>query len=144
MIGVVLFVLIRFALAYSALADESRLTVVIFGVLDMGTAVPYAVGTARLVTSLVDRDSQSAARWGAVASGSFLAPYLWIAWAGRSGEFPPIVYVVTAMFVVFLGANAVATVRRRVREERRVAATMGPSKSLSRVNIGQTGRPKRR
>ena len=126
MIGVVLFVLIRFALAYSALADESRLTVVIFGVLDMGTAVPYAVGTARLVTSLVDRDSQSAARWGAVASGSFLAPYLWIAWAGRSGEFPPIVYVVTAMFVVFLGANAVATVRRRVREERRVAATNGP------------------
>ena len=126
MIGVVLFVLIRFALAYSALADESRLTVVIFGVLDMGTAVPYAVGTARLVTSLVDRDSQSAARWGAVASGSFLAPYLWIAWAGRSGEFPPIVYVVTAMFVVFLGANAVVTVSRRVREERRVAATTGP------------------
>ncbi len=124
-VGVVVFVLIRFALAYSALADESRITVVIFGILDLGTAVPYALGTARLVTSLVDRDAQSAARWGALASGSFLAPYIWIAWAGRSGEFPLAVYVVTTLFVVFLGANAVVTIRRRVRAERRFAATAG-------------------
>lgn len=116
-IGVVVFVLMRFALAYSALAAESRSTVLVFGLLDLGTAVPYALGTARLVASLVDGDHQAAARWGAVASGCFLAPYLWIAWAGRDGGFPQIVYVVTAIFVVSLGANAVFGIRRRVRAE---------------------------
>jgi len=116
-VGVVLFVLVRFALAYSALASESRVTVVVFGLLDLGTAVPYALGTARLVTSLVDGNHQAAARWGALASGCFLAPYLWIAWAGREGTFPVVVYVVTTVFVVSLGANAVFGIRRRVRAE---------------------------
>ncbi len=117
MIGVVAFVVARFALAYSALAEESRTTVVVFGLLDLGTAVPYALGTARLVTNLVDRRPQAAARWGALASGSFLAPYLWIAWAGRDGTFPTVVYVVTVVFMVSLGANAVLGIRRRVRTE---------------------------
>ena len=138
-IGVVAFVLIRFALAYSALADESRITVVIFGILDLGTAVPYAIGTARLVTSLVDRDTQSAARWGAVASGSFLAPYLWIAWAGRSGEFPLVVYVVTTLFVLFLGANALVTIRRRVRAERKVAASVGAHPAVDGMAASDEG-----
>lgn len=115
MVGVIAFVAVRFALAYSALADESRLTVVVFGVLDLVTAVPYAVGTARLVTGLIDRDHQGAVRWGAIACGSFVAPYLWIAWAGRDGSFPTVVYVATALFVVFLGANAILSVRRKVK-----------------------------
>lgn len=124
-LGVVVFVVMRFALAYSALASESRTTVVVFGLLDLGTAVPYALGTARLVTSLVDGDHQTAARWGALASGCFLAPYLWIAWAGRDGTFPAVVYVVTAIFVVSLGTNAVLGVRRRVRAEQ--AAPIPPN-----------------
>lgn len=132
MIGVVVFVLIRFALAYSALASESRMTVVVFGLLDLGTAVPYALGTARLVTSLVDGDHQGAARWGALASGSFLAPYLWIAWAGREGTFPVIVYVVTTVFVISLGANAILSVRRRVRAAQAVeAAPAAPQPPLA-------------
>lgn len=117
-----MFVVIRFALAYSALADQARWTVIIFGVLDIGTAVPYAIGVARLVTSLVDGRPQAAARWGAVACASFLAPYLWLAWAGRDGSFPTVVYVVTSIFVVCVGANAVLGVRRRVREERSALA----------------------
>ena len=117
--GVVVFVVVRFVVAYSALVEYDRLTVVIFGLLDLGTAVPYAIGTARLVTSLVDGDVEIAARWGALAAFCFLAPYLWIAWAGRDGEFPTIVYVVTAILAVCLGINAVLGLRRRVRAERR-------------------------
>lgn len=112
---VVGFVAVRFALAYSALGAESRFTVVIFGLLDVGTAVPYAMGTARVVSSLVDKDHQRALRWGALATGCFLAPYLWIAWVGRDGSLPMLAYVVTALFVVCLGANAIITIRRRVR-----------------------------
>lgn len=117
-IGVVLFVSVRFVLAYSAIADEARLTVIVFGILDLGTAVPYAIATARLVESLVDREPQSAARWGIVASVCFLAPYLWLAWAGRHGEFPLVVYIAIVVFVISLGANAVIGVRRRTVEGR--------------------------
>ena len=113
-LGVVAYVIFRFVLAYSALAKYGRLNVVIFGVLDLVTAVPYAIGTARLVTSVVDHRPQTAARWGALAAGSFIAPYLWIAWIGRDGQFPTLVYVVVAVLVVCLGANAVLGVRRRV------------------------------
>lgn len=125
MVGVVAFVLVRFVLAYSALAKYDALTVWVFGILDLGTAVPYAVGTARLVTSLVDRDLQGAARWGTLASACFLAPYVWIAWAGREGEFPTVVYVVVALLAGSLGVNAIYGIRRRVRVEREAAVEPG-------------------
>ncbi len=124
-VGVVAFVLVRFVLAYSALAKYDALTVWVFGILDLGTAVPYAVGTARLVTSLVDRDLQGAARWGTLASACFLAPYVWIAWAGREGEFPTVVYVVVALLAGSLGVNAIYGIRRRVRVEREAAVEPG-------------------
>jgi len=117
-VGVVAFVLVRFVLAYSALAKYDAVTVWVFGILDLGTAVPYAIGTARLVTSLVDHKPQAAARWGALASACFLAPYVWIAWAGREGQFPKVVYVVVALLAVCLGVNAIYGIRRRVRDER--------------------------
>ena len=53
-----------------------------------------------------------------MASACFLAPYLWLAWAGREGQFPTIVYVVVAILAVCLGVNAVYDVRRQVRLER--------------------------
>ncbi|CAN5579174.1 MAG: hypothetical protein ACR2JF_04770 [Iamia sp.] len=117
-VGVVLFTLARFGAAWGALGNEDRWVVWVFGVIDVGTAVPYALGTARLVTGLVDRRLQSAARWGVVAAGSFLAPYLWLGWAGRDGDFPTVVYVVLLVCLVCFGANAVITVRRRVQRGR--------------------------
>lgn len=116
-IGVLIFVAVRFAATYSVM-PEDRTTVVVFGLLDIGTAVPYAIGIARLVSSLVDRRPQAAARWGIVASVSFMAPYVWLLWRGREGQFPTMVYVAIALFVVCLGANAIWSVRRRVSDER--------------------------
>ena len=130
-VGVVLYVIARFIAAYSTLARYSRLNVIIFGVLDIVTAVPYAIGVARLITSLVDRRPQSAARWGALASACFLAPYLWIAWIGRNGQFPTIVYVVVAVLVVCLGANASYGVYRRVRAARLAETISTPDVSSS-------------
>jgi len=128
-VGVVLFVVVRFAIAYSTLSDYKS-TVWVFGFLDIATAIPYAIGSARLVTSLIDRKPQSAARWGIVASGSFLAPYLWLMWAGREGEFPTYVYVVVLILVVSLGANAALSVRRRVRAARAPLAVPQPAASV--------------
>ncbi|HXH56182.1 hypothetical protein [Iamia sp.] len=129
-VGVVLFTLARFGAAWGALVDHDRWVVWVFGVIDLGTAVPYAVGTARLVTGLVDRRVQSAARWGVIASASFLAPYLWLGWAGRDGTFPTVVYLALAVCVVCFGANAVVAVRRKVRQAR-VAEVAVPRASSS-------------
>lgn len=117
-IGVVLFVIVRFAIAYSTLARYGRFTVVVFGILDIVTAVPYALGTARVVTGLVDRRIAYASRWAMVACASFVAPYVWLAWAGRE-EFPVIAYVVIGVLAILLGLNAVVGIVRSVRNERR-------------------------
>jgi hypothetical protein len=124
-LGVIVFVVARFALAYGAIGDESRSAVIVFGVLDLVTAVPYAIATARIVTSLVDRNVQSAATWGIVASVSFLAPYAWLAWVGRDGSFGLLVYLAIALFVVSIGTHAVLTIRKRARAERRAADGSG-------------------
>jgi hypothetical protein len=126
-VGVVLFTLARFGAAWGALADHPRWSVWTFGVIDIVTAVPYALGTARLVTSLVDRNPQAAARWGIVASGSFLAPYVWLAWVGRDGSLPTVVYVAIVVCVVCFGANAVLSVRRKVREGREEGPAGAPA-----------------
>lgn len=122
-IGVVVFVIIRFVIAYSTLAQYGRMTVIVFGVLDIATAVPYALGTARVVTGLVDRRIAAASRWAMVACASFVAPYVWLAWAGRE-QFPTIAYVVIGVLAVLLGLNAVIGVARNVRNERRAGASL--------------------
>ena len=62
--------------------------------------------------------TRAAARWGIVACISFLAPYAWVAWAGRDGEFPTAVYITIAVLVVCLGTNAVVGILKRVRAAR--------------------------
>jgi len=119
-VGVVAFVLVRFVIAYSTLAQYGQWTVIVFGILDVATAVPYALGTARLVTGLVDHRVAYASRWAMIACASFVAPYVWLAWAGRE-DFPPIVYVVVGVLAVLLGANAVVGIARKVRQERQSA-----------------------
>jgi hypothetical protein len=117
-IGVVLFVIIRFVIAYGTLARYGRMTVIIFGVLDIATAVPYALGTARVVTGLVDHRVAYASRWAMIACASFVAPYVWLAWAGRE-DFPLVAYVVIGVLALLLGLNAVVGIIRNVRSEQR-------------------------
>jgi hypothetical protein len=116
-IGIVAFTLARLVVAKGTL-EEYGLNLWVFGIIDLATAVPYALGVAKVVTSMVDRDFSGTARWAAVASASFLAPYLYIAWAGRTSSFPPAVYAALAVLVTVFGGNAVLSVRRKVRTAR--------------------------
>lgn len=113
-VGVVLFTLARFVVAYGTL-ERYGLNIWVFGFIDIVTAVPYGLSTARLAGAIVDRNLQAATRWGAVACFCFLAPYLYIAVAGRDVGLPPIVYVVLLVLVLCFGANAIYGVARRVR-----------------------------
>ena len=115
-IGVVLFTMARFFVARSTL-EEYGLNIWVFGFIDLITAVPYALGVAFVVGALVDRRLVDASWWAIVAIASFLAPYLYIAWAGREGTFPTFVWYGLLVLIALFGGNAMWGVRRRVREE---------------------------
>ncbi len=109
------YTVVRVAVAFQAIGRYDATAVWIFGAVDLLTAAPYAIGTARLVVSLIDGDRRAAVRWGMLASSCFLAPYAWLAWSGRNGRYPAVVYLALAVFVVCFGGNAIYGVRRRVR-----------------------------
>ena len=116
-IGIVLFTLARFFVARETL-EQYGLNIWIFGFIDLITAVPYAIGTARVVGAIVDRDLANAGKWAGIAAASFFAPYAYILWAGQDATFPTTVYVILAILIAIFGANAVWGVVRKVRAAR--------------------------
>lgn len=120
--GVVAFTLFRLLVAKETLAQYG-LNIWIFGVIDVVTAVPYAVGVARVVGAMVDRQATVATGWLLVAAASFVAPYAYVAAAGRGAAFPAGVYVLLAAVMVIFGANAIWTCVRKVRRGRAVLST---------------------
>lgn len=123
-IGVVAFTLARFFVARETLMQYG-LNIWVFGFIDLITAVPYAIGVAEVVGSLVDREPARASKWAMVAAVSFLAPYFYVAWAGREKAFPALVWVILVVLMLLFGANAIRTVRRKVREGRAQPAFTG-------------------
>ncbi len=91
----------------------------VFGIVELSTSWLYGLSTARLVGALIDRRGRLAARWGAIATATFLAPEAFILLTGR--HMPRIVYVVVAGLVTVLGTLAVVSLVRRVRAARRAA-----------------------
>lgn len=119
-VTIVAFTILRFVVAKGTL-EEYGLNVWVFGAIDLITAVPYAIGVARVVGALVDRNLSAISTWASVAAFSFMAPYLYIAWAGRTATFPREVYVALVVLIVIFGGNAILGVRRKVRRARVVA-----------------------
>ena len=117
-IGVVLFTIGRFFVAYGAL-ERYGVNIWMFGFIDIVTAIPYGVSTARVVGALVDRSFHAFTQWAFIACATFLAPYLYLLWAGRDVGFPGYVSAVLVLLIVLFGTNAIAGIRKRVREHRR-------------------------
>jgi hypothetical protein len=121
-VSIVAFTLARFFVARQTL-EQYGLNIWIFGLIDLVTAIPYAIGTARVVGALVDKDLAGASKWAGIAAVSFFAPYGYILWAGSedNASFPAGVYVVLGVLVVIFGANAVWGIVRKVRTARAAA-----------------------
>ena len=132
-IGVVAFTLARFFVAQETLADYD-LNIWLFGFIDLVTAVPYAVGVAKVVGALVDRDARGASWWVAVAGICFIAPYAYIALAGKDAELPTTVYAVLGGLVLVFGANAVWGIARKVRAGRALGELGAPADLPSPVH----------
>lgn len=110
----------------------ARLTVEKYGVniwafaaVELISSGPYSVGTARLVTRLVDRNYHSALRWGTLAAGCFLAPEVFIIASGNRchrrhdahcHSMPTRIYVAVGVLVLVLGSVAIFSVRQKVKK----------------------------
>lgn len=88
----------------------------VYGVLDVVSAVPYAIGTARVVTGVIDRDWARVRLWGTIAAVAFLVPDLYIVIVGKS--MPWVVYVVLGVWFVGAVYFAVRSVTKKVRANR--------------------------
>ncbi len=117
MITIVLFTIGRLVVAAETLQDYG-LNIWVFGIIDLATAVPYAIGVARVVEGFIDHRLRSASTWAMVACTSFLAPYLYIFWVGKDVDFPPVVYIVLGILIVVFGGNAVRGIALKVRAAR--------------------------
>ena len=88
----------------------------IYGVLDVISTVPYAIGTARVVTGVIDRDWARVRLWGTIAAVAFLVPDLYIVIVGES--MPLVVYVVLGVWFIGAVYFAVRSITKKVRANR--------------------------
>ena len=86
----------------------------IFLIIDVVTAWPYAVGQVRVVQGLRRRNWQKVETWGLVTLAAFLAPYAYIVGAG-TGEMPILAYVIIGTLVALIGIAAVLRILRQAR-----------------------------
>lgn len=92
----------------------------VYGVIDLVSSVPYAIGTAKVVTGIIDRDWARARKWGLIAVVAFIAPDLYIVIAGHG--MPALVYVVLGAWVAVAALLAGRSVALKLRTARVVAA----------------------
>jgi len=110
-VGVVLFTIGRGLVVWGTIGTD-HVNVWVFAFIDLATAVPYGLSTARVVEAVVDRRGAAMFRWIMVAAGSFIAPYLYIAFASK--KLPSAVYIVLAILIVAMGGNAILGIRKKV------------------------------
>lgn len=115
MVSLVAYTLARFVAAGGALGTygvDARW----FLFWDVVTVPPYVWSIGRPVRSLANPDSTSLSvlfGWSLLGLASFMAPYVYLYYAG-AGSFPPLAWVLLTIIVVLFGANAVRSIRRKV------------------------------
>lgn len=85
--------------------------------LDISSSWPYGVATARVVTSVIDRDFSRARTWGVIAAITFLLPDLYILAAAR--HVPTEVYVIFISIISLLALLAIISLFIKIRNGRK-------------------------
>jgi hypothetical protein len=114
-VGVLAYGLARTFVVWGALAGYG-VNPWVYGLIDLVSSVPYAIGTARVVTGTIDRDWARVRKWGLIAAVAFIAPDLYILTAGHA--MPAIVYVVLGTWVAAAALLAGRSVALKLRSAR--------------------------
>ncbi|MEI7943769.1 MAG: hypothetical protein WCI25_03030 [Actinomycetes bacterium] len=85
--------------------------------LDITSSWPYGVATARLVTSVIDREFPRARTWGVIAAIAFLLPDLYILVSAR--HVPTEVYVIFISIISLLALLAIISLFSKIRNGRK-------------------------
>lgn len=88
----------------------------VFALVEIGSSVPYGIGSARCVTSLIDRRRRAATLWGLLAAVGFISPDLYMMTAGKS--MPVLTYVIIIAVVMVLGTISIVGLIRQYRQSR--------------------------
>ncbi len=105
----------RVWLARHFLADKG-LNVWAFAVVELAATVPWAVGSARAVLAIVDRQRRAAMWWSLLAGAGFLAPDVYVLFA--TSQRPRWLIPVVVTWAVFAAAFAVHGLATDVRTRR--------------------------
>lgn len=105
-----------------ATVEKYGVNITVFAIIEIAAAWPHAVGAARVITNLIDRNPHGALPWGIMLAVSHIAPELYIAVVGS--HMPIGVYVSLAMIVIGLGALAVVGILQKVRIGRAARAAL--------------------
>lgn len=100
-------------LAVQVWLTEYGVNVWVFAVVEIVSSVPYGIGTARCVVSLVDRRVVPAVTWGVIAAVSYLAPDVYMLSAGE--DLPPLSVAIIISVVAVLGATSLVAAIRKYR-----------------------------
>ena len=88
----------------------------IFAMVEVGSSIPYGIGSARCVTSLIDHRRLPAIWWGVMGVVGFIAPDLYMLTAGKS--MPALTYVIIIGLLTVLGTISVVGLIRQYRQSR--------------------------
>src|SRR3954452_3185481 len=113
-----LYSLFRVVLAQHTVARYG-VNIWVFAIIEFAATIPYAVGTARVVTSLLDHDRRAAMRWALVASAGFFAPDVYTLVAARSA--PWWLYAIVLSWMTIAAVIAVRSLRGNLRQRREAA-----------------------
>lgn len=114
-VSVVGYTIARFLVAWGAFGDRG-VNVVVFGLIDIGTAFPYAKATAVLTRRIADFEWSRLPGPLGLGVASFFAPYLYL-WIS-AGELPAGLATGLIIFVLIVAGVAVLGVSRGVQQLR--------------------------
>ncbi|MBN2695648.1 hypothetical protein JXR93_13385 [bacterium] len=111
-VGVVFYMVLRFVIAIPTLGPYG-VNPYIFGLLDVITAIPFAVGVPRLILFAKQRENRKIIQWIIVLAISFIIPYLYIAIEGE--KIPKLIWGALSVVILGLGIEAFLSVRSKIR-----------------------------
>lgn len=86
----------------------------IFGLLDVGTAIPYAIGGPKVITYAKQRNKNKIFQWSIIFAISFILPYVYIAISGE--KIPFYIWLVLGFIVFGLGTQAFLSLRSKIKK----------------------------
>lgn len=86
----------------------------IFGILDIGTAIPYAIGGPKVIMYAKKRNKQKIFQWSIIFAISFILPYVYIAISGE--KIPFYIWIVLGFIVFGLGTQAFLSLRSKIKK----------------------------